>query len=103
MVFGGGCEIAMHATRRVASFETYMGLVEVGVGLLPAGGGSKELARKAYHLSRYCHLSEPVMKFFDQIVRAKVSASALEAKALCYMEASDFVVANENELLCTCQ
>ncbi|WP_077065474.1 3-hydroxyacyl-CoA dehydrogenase NAD-binding domain-containing protein [Candidatus Berkiella cookevillensis] len=99
LVLGGGCEIAMHATRRVAAFESYVGLVEVSVGLLPAGGGTKELARKAYQISRYCRLDQPVGKFFEQIVKAQVSASANEAKQLCYLEESDFICANENELL----
>lgn len=99
LVLGGGCEIAMHATRRVAAFESYVGLVEVSVGLLPAGGGTKELARKAHHISRYCRLDQPVSKFFEQIVKAQVSASAHEAKQLCYLEESDFICANENELL----
>lgn len=101
MVLGGGCEIAMHTSRRVAAFETYMGLVEVGVGLLPAGGGSKELARKAYKISRYCDLSQPIQIFFEQIIKAKVSNSAEEAKYLSYLEPSDKIIANDNELLFT--
>lgn len=101
MVLGGGCEIAMHATARVCAFETYMGLVEVGVGLLPAGGGTKELARKASQIAQYCRLDQPLMKFFEQIIKAEVSSSALHAKRLSYLTQSDTVVANEDELLFT--
>ena len=59
MTLGGGCEIVLHAARAQASAETYMGLVEVGVGLIPAGGGCKEMllrtgdARKAFDLIGY--------------------------------------------------
>lgn len=101
LVLGGGCELAMHARARVAAFETYMGLVEVGVGLLPAGGGSKELARRAFELSAHCRLDQPLMLFFDQIIKAKISNSALEAKSLNYMRSDDVIVAHPDELLFT--
>ncbi len=99
LVLGGGCEIAMHATSRVAAFETYMGLVEVGVGLIPAGGGSKELAKRASKIAHYCRLDQPLNKFFEQIVQAKVSSSALEAKQYNYLLSSDKIFANDSELL----
>jgi 3-hydroxyacyl-CoA dehydrogenase len=69
---GGGCEIQMHATRVQAAAETYMGLVEVGVGLIPGGGGTKELIAR---------LKDP-RKCFETIGMAKVSSSADDAKAL---------------------
>lgn len=99
LTLGGGCELAMHASSRVAAFETYMGLVEVGVGLIPAGGGTKELARRASVLASHCRLAEPMDQFFEQIAMAKVSNSALEAKQLNYLLPSDRIFANESELL----
>lgn len=99
LVLGGGCELALHATSRVAAFETYMGLVEVGVGLIPAGGGTKELAFRASQIAQHCRLEQPCNAFFEQIVKAQVSNSALEAKELNYLLPSDKVFANEAELL----
>tara|TARA_R110002110_G_scaffold195770_1_gene405419 strand:- start:15854 stop:18205 length:2352 start_codon:yes stop_codon:yes gene_type:complete len=99
LVLGGGCEIAMHATSRVAAFETYMGLVEVGVGLIPAGGGSKELAKRASKIAQHCRLEQPLNAFFEQIVQAKVSTSALEAQQYSYLLPSDKIFANDAELL----
>ena len=69
---GGGCEISLHATRVQAAAETYMGLVEVGVGLIPGGGGTKELMAR---------LKDP-RKVFELIGMAKVSSSAEDAKKL---------------------
>jgi 3-hydroxyacyl-CoA dehydrogenase len=69
---GGGCEIQLHATRVQAAAETYVGLVEVGVGLIPGGGGTKELIAR---------LKDP-RKCFETIGTAKVSSSAEDAKAL---------------------
>jgi 3-hydroxyacyl-CoA dehydrogenase len=51
MVLGGGCEVALHCSHRITAGETYAGLVEIGVGLLPAGGGTKELALRCYGLT----------------------------------------------------
>src|SRR5690606_21320449 len=52
LALGGGCELLLHATRRVAALESYIGLVEVGVGLIPAGGGLKEIAVRAAEAAR---------------------------------------------------
>lgn len=98
-VFGGGCELAMHCDRRVAAIETYMGLVEAGVGLVPAGGGCKELIMRA---SRAAGNGDPmpfIRKGFEQVAYAKASSSAQEAKQLGYLEPVDTVVMHPDELL----
>lgn len=82
MTLGGGCEVALHTTERVASAETYAGLVEVGVGVIPAGGGTKELALRAYELAGKGEKTDPMaflQKAFGLIGLAKVSSSAHEA------------------------
>ncbi|MDQ3304032.1 MAG: 3-hydroxyacyl-CoA dehydrogenase family protein, partial [Actinomycetota bacterium] len=100
---GGGLEICLHADRVVAAGETYMGLVEVGVGLIPAGGGTKEMARRL--VSRVLRVTPNipplplVQKAFEQIALAKVAASALEAKEMGYLEDDDRVVMNPDHLL----
>ena len=78
MTLGGGCEISLHGDRAQASAEAYMGLVEVGVGLIPAGGGCKEmLARSVDHLpGPHADLLPFVQRVFETIGFAKVSASA---------------------------
>lgn len=104
MTLGGGAEICYLADRIQASPETYMGLVEVGVGLLPAGGGTKELL--------FCAMENvpeggtvPVDPFpfvaraFETIAMAKVSTSGEEAKQLGYMRSTDFVSVNPDHLL----
>ena len=105
MALGGGCEFAMHCDRVVAALESYIGLVESGVGLLPAGGGSKELAaRAAQDVARGPVGSQfdqlPFLRtYFQQIARATVSKSALDARDLGYLKASDVVIFNPYELL----
>jgi len=99
MAFGGSCEFQMHCARTVAAFESYIGLVEAGVGLLPAGGGLKEIALRA---SRAALDSDPfpqIKKMFEAVAMAKVSGSALEAKQLGLLRESDVVVFNSFELL----
>ncbi|WP_291426755.1 3-hydroxyacyl-CoA dehydrogenase/enoyl-CoA hydratase family protein [Deinococcus sp.] len=101
MTLGGGCEFSVHADRVVASAETYMGLVEVGVGLIPGGGGTKEM------LLRFTDMQQPgqqngmlllpaVQRAFELIGTAKVSASALEARKLGFLRDHDTVVMNKN-------
>ena len=92
MALGGGAELVMSGTAVVAHAELYMGLVEAGVGLVPAGGGCKELARRLVNpLARIG--SDDVLaglqKAFETIATAKVSGSAKEAKALGFLAASD--------------
>jgi len=82
LTLGGGCEVALHASWRVASGETYAGLVEIGVGLLPAGGGTKELALRAYDFMNYAEKGDPLaflQKAFFLIGMAKTSSSGHEA------------------------
>ena len=85
LALGGGCEISLHGARIRASAETYMGLVEVGVGLLPAGGGTKELALRALDRCAGIEGADPfpfVKRAFDTIAFAKVSTSGAEALRL---------------------
>ncbi|MBB6243008.1 3-hydroxyacyl-CoA dehydrogenase/enoyl-CoA hydratase family protein [Rhodanobacter sp. MP1X3] len=98
MAFGGGCEFQMHSARTVAALESYIGLVEAGVGLLPAGGGLHELAVRAAKANPDDPF-ESLKKVFETIAMAKVSASALEAKQLGLLRDSDIVVFNPYELL----
>jgi 3-hydroxyacyl-CoA dehydrogenase len=86
---GGGCEIVLHSTRAQASAETYIGLVEVGVGLIPAGGGCKELLLR---------LKDP-RRVFELIGYAKVSTSAEEAKKLGLLNRIDGVSMNPERLI----
>jgi 3-hydroxyacyl-CoA dehydrogenase len=99
LTLGGGCELSMHATRIVASFETYIGLVEVGVGLIPAGAGSKELAYRASLRAVEGNIFKALKPFFDQIAMAQVSMSAVDAKRLGYLQPGDNIVFNNDELL----
>jgi len=105
MALGGSCEFIMHCDRAVAAFESYIGLVEVGVGLLPAGGGTKEFAvRAAEEVKRGANGSQldqfPFLRtYFQTIAMAKVARSALEAKELGYLRPADIVVMNAYELL----
>ena len=98
MAFGGGCEFQMHSARTVAALESYIGLVEAGVGLLPAGGGLHELAVRAAK-SNPDDPFESLKKVFETIAMAKVSASAFEAKQLGLLRESDIIIFNAYELL----
>jgi 3-hydroxyacyl-CoA dehydrogenase len=100
---GGGLEICLHADRISAAGETYMGLVEAGIGLIPAGGGTKEMARRV--VSRPLAISSDapplpyVQKVFETIALSKTSTSALDAKRLGFLEDDDRVVMNPDHLL----
>jgi 3-hydroxyacyl-CoA dehydrogenase len=100
---GGGLEVCLHADRVVAAGETYMGLVEAGVGLIPAGGGTKELARRL--ISRPLGITPDatplpfVKKAFEAIAMARTSSSALEAQELGFLDEDDRVVMNADHLL----
>ncbi|WP_274584562.1 3-hydroxyacyl-CoA dehydrogenase/enoyl-CoA hydratase family protein [Neisseria leonii] len=96
--FGGGCEFLMHCNRTVAALESYIGLVEVGVGLIPAGGGTKDFALRAARASQGDLLAALKDRYMN-IATAKVATSALEAKELGFMRESDVVVFNSHELL----
>ena len=100
LTLGGGAEIAMHGAASRASAELYMGLVEAGVGLLPAGGGCKELL--ARHLEFYPDDADPfvmVKKVFLQIGLGKVSMSAEEARAMGMLSPTDGVSLNRDFLI----
>ena len=99
LALGGGCELALHATRRVAALESYMGLVEVGVGLVPAGGGLKEAALRAAADAKGNDLLQFLKNGFTNAATAQVSKSALEAKKMGYLAAADTIVFNPYELL----
>jgi 3-hydroxyacyl-CoA dehydrogenase len=100
MTLGGGCEIALHGARVQAAAETYMGLVEVGVGLIPAGGGTKEmLARAVEHLPTGADLLPPVQRVFETIGFAKVSTSGPDAMRIGYLRDADAITMNRDRLL----
>lgn len=95
--FGGGCEFIMHCDRVVAARESYIGLVESGIGLLPAGGGCKEFAWRAARQGG--DLLQALIKPFTAVAMAKVSNSAFEAQQIGYLREADCVIANVYELL----
>ncbi|MBP6117580.1 MAG: 3-hydroxyacyl-CoA dehydrogenase/enoyl-CoA hydratase family protein [Neisseriaceae bacterium] len=96
--FGGGCEFVLHCDRTVAALESYIGLVEVGVGLVPGAGGCKEFALRAAQASTG-DLLAALSDRFTNIAMAKVATSAQEAVELGYLRSSDIVVFNTYELL----
>lgn len=102
IALGGGCELMLHSARRVVALETYIGLVEVGVGLVPAGGGLKEAALAAARAAQAAgstNLLQFLTNRFQAAAMAKVSASALDARKIGYLQESDPVVFNVHELL----
>lgn len=101
-VLGGGVEFALAGWASVADHETYMGLVEVGVGLIPAGGGCKELLRRKVNPVMRTKNGDvlPIMQeVFEQIGLAKVGMSAWEARDLGYLRADDTIVMNSDHRL----
>jgi 3-hydroxyacyl-CoA dehydrogenase len=104
MALGGGCELAIYCARRVAALESYIGLVEVGVGLIPGGGGLAYGARRAAEESRAApdaYLMDFLKKYFMAAATAQVSRSAIEAQQMGYLLESDRIVFNAHELLYT--
>jgi len=99
MALGGGCEIAMHCDKVVASLESYVGLVEVGVGLIPGAGGSKELALRAAAEAKGGDLFPFLRRYFENVATAQVGRSAEQSRDLGYLRNSDHVVMNRFELL----
>ena len=101
MTLGGGCEFSLHADAINAYAETYMGLVEIGVGLLPAGGGTKEMCLRAVNLAKQydTDVSPFIFKNFQNIGMAKVSTSAAEMRDLGYLRASDSISMNFDRLI----
>ena len=102
MALGGGCELAVHSARRVVHMESYIGLVEVGVGLVPGAGGLTYIARRAAENAE-TSTGKDLMPFltegFTAAAMAKVGTSALESRKLGYVLHSDVIVPNKDELL----
>jgi len=103
MALGGGCELAIHCARRVAATESYMGFVEVGVGLIPGGGGLAYVARRAAEMAAAGNANADLFQFlrdgFTSAATAKVGTSAIESRKLGYLLWSDVIVPNKDELL----
>ena len=99
---GGGSEITMHASRVVAASEVYSGLVEVGMGLIPAGGGTKEMIRRVLNPAMRIENTDALPfleKLFMQVGMAKVATSAEEARHFGILTESDRIVMNRDHLL----
>ena len=112
MVLGGGTELMMHCDHVVAALESYIGLVEVGVGVIPAGGGCKEMLLRANYnynnfvadntgtgVSSLADIDKLTTQYYKNIATAKVSNSARDALSLGYLKVTDTIIANSNELL----
>ena len=108
MTLGGGCEINLHSAARLPHAELYMGLVEVGVGLLPGGGGCKEMLLRAVDNARAIRpdgraesveLMEGMKRIFEIIAMAKVSTSGYEARELGFLSPGDLISMNRDRLL----
>jgi 3-hydroxyacyl-CoA dehydrogenase len=102
IALGGGCELAVHSSKRVAAMETYVGLVEVGVGLVPGAGGLTYIARRAAENAANStgkDLIPFLTEGFTAAAMAKVGTSALESRKLGYLLDSDVIVPHKDELL----
>jgi 3-hydroxyacyl-CoA dehydrogenase len=102
LALGGGCEITMHGSRVVAAAETYIGLVELGAGVIPAGAGTKEYMRRIINPAARVESAETfpfIQKAFLQIGQAKVAVSAEEARGMGILGPQDRVVINRDHLL----
>ncbi len=102
LTLAGGCEICLASAKVQASAETYMGLVEVGVGLIPAGGGTKEMlirSTEGIPAGVEADLLPFVRKAFETVAMAKVSTSAKEAQQMGYMRYTDRITINRDYLL----
>ena len=112
LALGGGCEVSLHAAARQPHAELYMGLVEVGVGLLPGGGGCKEMLLRAVDSAASIRpdlsssgrgdsveLMEAMKKIFETIATGKVSTSAEEARGLSFLSSSDRITMNRERVL----
>lgn len=97
--FGGGCEFVMHSDRVVSFLETYIGLVEVGVGLLPGGGGCKEFALRAAEDAKGGDVFNTLKDNFLAVATAKVGTSAEEGRDIGFIRKADKIVFNQYELL----
>ncbi len=102
LALGGGCELAVYSAKRVAAMESYIGLVEVGVGLVPGAGGLTYIARRAAE-NAAMSTNKDVLPFltegFTAAAMAKVGTSAIESRKIGYLLDSDIIVPNKDELL----
>lgn len=96
---GGSCELMLHCAAIVAAFEAYPGLVETGVGLIPAGGGCKEMAIRAAHATKDNDLLLFLQPYFQQIATGFVANNAIEAQQKGYLRNQDCWVMHKNEVL----
>jgi len=103
IALGGGCELSVYSSKRVSAMESYAGLVEVGVGLIPAGGGLAYIARRAAEMAAAGNADADILAFlkdgFTNAATAKVGTSAIENRKMGYLLWSDVVVPNKDELL----
>ena len=99
VALGGGCEVCLHSARIHAAAEAYIGLVETGVGLIPAGGGTKEIVIRANEHAaggEDLDLFHALKPLFENMAMAKVSASAEEARSLGLLRPGDFISMNRD-------
>jgi 3-hydroxyacyl-CoA dehydrogenase len=109
LALGGGCEVSLHGAKRQAHLELYMGLVEAGVGLIPAGGGCKEMTLRAVEIasaaapaasrSDSVELHHTMRTLFENVALAKVSTSAFEAQSLRLLRPTDGITMNRDRVL----
>jgi 3-hydroxyacyl-CoA dehydrogenase len=99
LALGGGCEFVMHCDRAVATLETYIGLVEAGVGLLPAGGGCKEFAMRAARNAADGDPFPHLKHYFETVAMAQLARSAEQAKERAYLMPADIIIMHRFELL----
>ena len=101
MAFGGGAEVAMHCAHRVLALESQLGLVEAGVGLIPAGGGCKEMVRRASDAAQGRAQNDPwedIQRAFRNIIRGVTSRGAIHAREMGYALPGDTVLFNAREV-----
>ena len=101
LTLGGGCEVVLHGDRVQAAAETYLGLVEVGVGLIPAAGGTKEMVARAAEgmLPGASDYLPPIQRAFETVAFARVSSSARDAERIGYIRQTDALTMNRERLL----
>ncbi len=99
LTLGGGCELMMQCDRVVAALESYIGLVEVGVGLIPAGSGCMEFARRSSRAANGGDVFPHLKKVFEVVAMGKVAESAEQAREYGFLRDSDLVIMNKHEVL----
>lgn len=96
---GGGCELLLHCDSIESAFESYPGLVEVGVGVIPAGGGCTQMALRASNKALSNDIMQSVRPYYEQIATGKVAQSAIEAQDMGYLKLSDSYAMHKDEVL----